>query len=149
MPRWSSFSSHQDFLAFLISNWSPTSDIFFGFLESIQKLGKGDELIVSRCQLLFSSFFSLLLFSSFLLLQTRLFGSLQFWLSTDKHKHMKLCPDDICQMLLNKKSTSSQKRPENKSNEIERKALLVNLEQNKQQKKIKTNNFTFHNFHTI
>ena len=44
-------------------------------------------------------------------------------------KHMKLCPDDICQMLPNKKTTSSQKGRANKFDEIERKQV-TDLEQN-------------------
>ena len=44
---------------------------------------------------------------------------------------MRLCPDDICQMLLNKKTTASQKRRANKCDEIERESV-TDLEQNEQ-----------------
>ena len=44
---------------------------------------------------------------------------------------MKLCPDDICQMLPNKKNTSSQKGRANKFDETERKQV-TDLEQNEQ-----------------
>ena len=44
---------------------------------------------------------------------------------------MKLCPDDICQMVPNKKTKSSQKGGANKFDEIERKQV-TGLEQNEQ-----------------